>query len=79
MLSRQLVRASPFRTAAAAMPRLPIVQQRTFLPPSMTGKDVVETKYPEYPNLTEAEDPNMVRRKGHLESQRMRIGRSGDG
>ncbi|ROW00032.1 hypothetical protein VPNG_08360 [Cytospora leucostoma] len=57
MLSRRIVRASPLRSATAviASRRLPIVQQRTFLPPY---NDKIDDYYPAYPNLTDAEDPN---------------------
>lgn len=64
MLSRQIVRASPFRTVAlpAAARRLPMIQQRTFLPESMVGKAKTDEKYPDsdYPMLTDKEDPEMV-------------------
>ncbi|KAF3762722.1 hypothetical protein M406DRAFT_357564 [Cryphonectria parasitica EP155] len=58
MLSRGVARVSTLRsaTSAVAARRLPIVQQRTFLPPY---NDKVDEKYPDYPSLTEAEDPNM--------------------
>ncbi|KAK3292002.1 NADH dehydrogenase-like protein [Chaetomium fimeti] len=62
MLSRHIVRASPFRAAALpAARRLPFIQQRTFLPDSMVGKSKIEEKYPDsdYPKLTAAEDPDM--------------------
>lgn len=62
MLSRRVAaKASPLRsaTAAVAARRLPIVQQRTFLP--QYNKNIDE-RYPAYPNPTEVEDPNMVRR-----------------
>lgn len=61
MLSRQIAaKASPLRsaTAAVAARRLPIVQQRTFLPQYNHNLD---ERYPAYPNPTETEDPNMVR------------------
>ncbi|KAI7774673.1 hypothetical protein LA080_008021 [Diaporthe eres] len=59
MLSRRVAaKASPLRsaTAAVAARRLPIVQQRTFLPPYNQNLD---ERYPAYPNLTDVEDPNM--------------------
>ncbi|KAH6847203.1 NADH dehydrogenase-like protein [Chaetomium sp. MPI-CAGE-AT-0009] len=62
MLSRHIVRASPFRAAALpAARRLPFIQQRTFLPESMVGKKKIDEKYPDsdYPTLTPAEDPDM--------------------
>lgn len=62
MLSRRIARAavSPLRSATSAIAarRLPIVQQRTFLPDYTVGND---ERYPDYPTLTDAEDPNMVR------------------
>ncbi|KAK4096147.1 hypothetical protein N658DRAFT_519364 [Parathielavia hyrcaniae] len=63
MLSRRIVRASPF--GAATLPsitrRLSLIQQRTFLPESMAGKSKIDEKYPDsdYPKLTPAEDPEM--------------------
>ncbi|KAJ4291391.1 hypothetical protein N0V88_005984 [Collariella sp. IMI 366227] len=64
MLSRQIVRASPFRATAlpAAARRLPLIQQRTFLPESMVGRSKIDEKYPDsdYPTLTPAEDPDML-------------------
>lgn len=47
--------------ALAAAQRLPLVQQRTFIPPSINSKAVIEEKYPDDPILTDAEDPGMVR------------------
>ena len=61
MLSRRIAaKATPLRstTAAVAARRLPIVQQRTFLPPYNQN---IDERYPPYPNLTDVEDPNMVR------------------
>lgn len=50
----------PLRALAAR--RLPAIQQRTFLPDSITGQGgVLDEKYPDYPTLTEKEDPGMVR------------------
>ncbi|KAM7192142.1 hypothetical protein V8F20_008977 [Naviculisporaceae sp. PSN 640] len=64
MLSRSIARASQLRLAArpvASAIRVPIVQRRTFLPDAVTGVKTVDEKYPDsdYPNLTEAEDPEM--------------------
>ncbi|KAM7192480.1 hypothetical protein V8F33_008355 [Rhypophila sp. PSN 637] len=64
MLSRGIARASQLRLAArpvASATRIPIVQRRTFLPEQLTGQKIMEEKYPDsdYPNLTEAEDPEM--------------------
>lgn len=61
MLSRRITaKSSPLRSATAtvAARRLPIVQQRTFLPQYNHN---LEERYPAYPNLTDVEDPNMVR------------------
>lgn len=61
MLSRRIARASVSRsaTAAVAARRLPLVQTRTFLP---RYNDKVDEMYPDsdYPQLTEAQDPNQV-------------------
>ncbi|KAI6375127.1 hypothetical protein MCOR25_003021 [Pyricularia grisea] len=54
MLSRQIVRAVP-RTAT----RLPLISRRTYLPPSINSRDVLDQKYPDPPRLTEEEDPGM--------------------
>ena len=60
MLSRRVVRATPFGLRAARA--LPFTQRRTFLPEEMAGKKVTEQHYPssDYPSLTAAEDPEMV-------------------
>lgn len=64
MLSRRIVRATPFGLRAARA--LPVTQRRTFLPEEMAGKKVTEQHYPssDYPSLTAAEDPDMVRGLG---------------
>ncbi|KAI0022977.1 hypothetical protein F4780DRAFT_121461 [Xylariomycetidae sp. FL0641] len=61
MLSQRLARAAAHRSAsAAAARRLPIVQQRTFFPPSHSyDKETTEEKYPDQVVLTETEDPGM--------------------
>lgn len=66
MLSRGIARASQLRLAArpvATASRVPIVQRRTFLPEQLTGQKAIHEKYPDsdYPSLSEAEDPEMVR------------------
>ncbi|KAI0468771.1 NADH:ubiquinone oxidoreductase 20.1kD subunit [Xylaria cf. heliscus] len=43
----------------AASRRLPIIQQRTFLPDSLVGGKNAEERYPDEPVLSDAEDPNM--------------------
>lgn len=60
MLSQRFARASTVRGAVQAARRTPIVQQRTFFPPQFNDRKVLEEKYPEYPTLSDAEDPNMV-------------------
>jgi len=62
MLSRQIVRASALRLAARPAARLPLVQHRTFLPDAVTGREIINEKYPDsdYPELTDKEDPGMV-------------------
>ncbi|KAI1491586.1 hypothetical protein F5X96DRAFT_458003 [Biscogniauxia mediterranea] len=57
MLSQRIVRASALRSASRRLP-LPLVQQRTFLP-QYAEKELIEKKYPAYPDLTDAEDPGM--------------------
>lgn len=68
MLSRRIMQASPLRATALlpAARRLPLVQQRTFLPESMVGRKAIDEKYPasDYPTLTAEEDPEMVRLGG---------------
>lgn len=65
MFFRRMVRASTLRLPVQAARRLPLVQQRTFLPDSVTGQGgVMDKKYPDYPRLTEKEDPEMVRTPG---------------
>ncbi|TPX16126.1 uncharacterized protein E0L32_004121 [Thyridium curvatum] len=58
MLSRRVASAAPLRQAAVAARRLPMVQQRTFIPRQINDPAITEQKYPAYPSLTEAEDPN---------------------
>ncbi len=65
MLSGRIVRASRLRPAAVAgwalaTRRLPAIQQRSFFPPSINSKEVIEEKYPAPVELTDAEDPEMV-------------------
>ncbi|KAI0903253.1 hypothetical protein F4823DRAFT_619335 [Ustulina deusta] len=60
MLYQRVARASVLRAASmAASRRLPIVQQRTFLPESFNDKKLIDQKYPDHPNLSDAEDPGM--------------------
>jgi NADH dehydrogenase (ubiquinone) 1 beta subcomplex subunit 8 len=61
MLSQRIARASALRTSLMAGRRLPIVQQRGFLPNTHADPKVLDAKYPEPHSLTEAEDPEMVR------------------
>lgn len=62
MLSRRIVRAAPTRTTTTtlAVRRVPLIQQRTFLPDSVTGQSRMEERYPDPATLTDAEDPGMV-------------------
>jgi hypothetical protein len=60
MLSQRLVRATALRSAIAPIRRLPIIQQRTFLPASLSDRKILDEKFPEHPTLSEAEDPEMV-------------------
>ncbi|KAH8881293.1 hypothetical protein GQ53DRAFT_702512, partial [Thozetella sp. PMI_491] len=62
MLSLRLARAAPLRGALptkAPIARLPIVQRRSFIPDAMTGRTLIEEKYPTDAELTAAEDPDM--------------------
>ncbi|KAK2024580.1 NADH:ubiquinone oxidoreductase 20.1kD subunit [Colletotrichum zoysiae] len=59
MLSQRFARVSTIRGAAQAARRTPIVQQRTFFPPQINDRKVLEEKYPDYPTLSDAEDPGM--------------------
>ncbi|KAG7112750.1 hypothetical protein HYQ45_017125 [Verticillium longisporum] len=63
MLSRRIARVSTIRSTGAALAaparRLPTIQQRTFFPDGINDKKTLEAKYPDYPALTEAEDPGM--------------------
>lgn len=64
MLSRRIARVSTIRSARSALAapsrRLPSIQQRTFFPDGINDKKTIEEKYPDYPQLTEAQDPGMV-------------------
>ncbi|KAI1176178.1 hypothetical protein F4777DRAFT_280484 [Nemania sp. FL0916] len=62
MLYPRIARASVLRATSAtatASRRLPMVQQRTFLPDSITPGKTIDERYPDYPALTDAEDPDM--------------------
>lgn len=61
MLPQRLVRASALRNAMAASRRLPTIQRRGFLPSQFSDKKVIDEKYPDFPRLSEAQDPGMVR------------------
>ena len=58
MLSSRIERASALLSATRRVPV--VVQSRTFIPSSMNDPAIMEEKYPEYPKLTEAEDPLQV-------------------
>ncbi len=60
MLPQRIVRTSALRNSLAAARRAPIVQRRGFLPPHYSDKKTLDEKYPEPPQMTEAEDPGMV-------------------
>ena len=62
MLSLRLARAvsRPGASSHLSVARLPIIQRRTFLPDSITGRGLLDEKYPVDPELTAAEDPDMV-------------------
>ncbi|KAH6675277.1 NADH:ubiquinone oxidoreductase 20.1kD subunit [Plectosphaerella plurivora] len=63
MLSRRIARVSTIRSARSALVaparRLPTIQQRTFFPDGINDKKTIDEKYPDYPQLTEAQDPGM--------------------
>ncbi|KAI2613675.1 uncharacterized protein GGS25DRAFT_516542 [Hypoxylon fragiforme] len=59
MLPQRIVRASALRSASLVAHRLPIIQQRTFLPPSLTNRAITEEKFPDQRQLTDAEDPDI--------------------
>jgi hypothetical protein len=61
MIAGRLSRAATLRHAALPPRWIPVVQKRGFTPPSFTSKKIIDEKYPDYPKLTEAEDPGMVR------------------
>ncbi|KAH7312634.1 NADH:ubiquinone oxidoreductase 20.1kD subunit [Stachybotrys elegans] len=58
MLSQRLVRATALRSNLAAR-RLPVIQQRTFIPPQYSDRKILDEKYPEHPGMSAAEDPEM--------------------
>ena len=60
MLPRRIAQAPALRSAAQAARRLPVIQRRCFLPNSINDKSIIEEKYPDPPQLTDVEDPNMV-------------------
>lgn len=60
MLSRRIASASIRSAASFGAKPLPLVQRRTFFPPQMNSPKIVDEKYPDYPKLTDAEDPDMV-------------------
>jgi NADH dehydrogenase (ubiquinone) 1 beta subcomplex subunit 8 len=59
MLPQRIARASALRTSLMAGRRLPIVQQRGFLPATHSDPKVLDSKYPEPHSMTAAEDPEM--------------------
>ncbi|UKZ53970.1 hypothetical protein TrVGV298_007774 [Trichoderma virens] len=59
MLPQRLVRASALRNTMAASRRLPTIQRRGFLPSQFSDKKVIDEKYPDFPRLSEAQDPGM--------------------
>ncbi|KAL5092451.1 hypothetical protein Trisim1_001704 [Trichoderma cf. simile WF8] len=59
MLPQRVVRASALRNAMAASRRLPTIQRRGFLPSQFSDKKVIDEKYPDFPRLSEAQDPGM--------------------
>ena len=60
MLSRRIASASTRSAVSLGARPLPLVQRRTFFPRQMNSPKVINEKYPDYPKLTDAEDPGMV-------------------
>lgn len=60
MLSRRIASASSRSAVSFGAKPLPLVQRRTFFPPQMNSPKIIDEKYPEYPKLTDAEDPGQV-------------------
>lgn len=73
MLPQRTLRTSALRSSLAAARRAPIVQRRCFLPSHYSDKKTLDEKYPEPPQMTEAEDHGMVscRQTALLESPRL--------
>ena len=44
----------------AAAKRLPMIQQRGFLPPQYSEEKILDEKFPGPPKLSAAQDPDMV-------------------
>ncbi|PKS06271.1 hypothetical protein jhhlp_007019 [Lomentospora prolificans] len=59
MLSRRIASATTRCVLSRGANSVPIAQKRSFFPPSINSREVVNEKYPDYPKLTDAEDPGM--------------------
>ena len=59
-MSQRIASASARRVVTLGAKPLPLVQKRFFFPESFNSKKVIDEKYPDYPKLTDAEDPGMV-------------------
>lgn len=60
MLPQRLARASALRNSMGVARRMPIIQRRTFFSVDYTDKKLLDQKYPEGPDLSPAQDPEMV-------------------
>ena len=60
MLPQRIVRTSALRNSLMAARRAPIVQRRGFLPTQYSDKKTLDEKYPDPPQMSAAEDPDMV-------------------
>ena len=60
MMSRRITSAATRSALSFAAKPLPLVQRRTFFPPQMNSPKIIDKLYPDYPKLTDAEDPGMV-------------------
>lgn len=60
MLSRRIASAGAQGAFKPGVTTLPLIQRRTFWPASFNSPEVINKKYPDYPKLTDAEDPGMV-------------------
>ena len=60
MLSQRLARSAARASLTARC--VPQVQRRTYIPSQFSDPKIIDEKYPDRPQTTEAEDPGMVSR-----------------